>query len=213
MTPQDALSRHKHLLRGGTTEAECWAKADEFTNRVCYDLREQGWRRVKKTTGHNCAGLNCDLIVNDGTREMRDVVANGGLPNQEPAWLDKGVDGPRNLTLVMPLPYDGVVIPGEGEGQTPPPPTPPVDLAPVLAAIEGLRSDIAALRSEIAALRGESAGSAQLIAVAANESFNAAGRASEIKDALKNAALTGRVRGWGAGPIDAELVFPFPEKK
>jgi hypothetical protein len=163
MNHQEALDRHKAVLAPATgdTEGQLWAKAADFTNRVCYDLREQGWRRIVKPGGQNCGGLNCDLICNEATREMRDVVGAAGSIKQAPAWIDKGFDAPRNLALQMPTPYGAPAPqpqPEPGPAPTPTPAPAPVactckaDLERVTSALVALTNTVASQASVLAGL-------------------------------------------------------------
>lgn len=109
-------------------------------------------------------------------------------PDGTPAWGE--VWDPKNLptpaTWVQPSPVTATPgptpTPAPGPTPTPtPPPTPappPVDVTPALAA----------LQAEIAALRAVVAAQAADLGVARAEAFNAAIRASEIKDALARLA-------------------------
>ena len=119
MTITDALERHRHLLEAGDHETtdQMWARAGQFTNNVCYDLRDR-YALIKKSGGRVCGGgHDCDKIVERAVPyRIYDLVASAGSHAAQPVFNQEHVNG-KPSDFYEPLPY---------EAEPPIPPVPPV---------------------------------------------------------------------------------------
>lgn len=108
----DALERHEHILDG------TWASAGEFTQRVCYDLK-QGYALIRKTGGQRCDGpgtnIDCDKVIDRVDLKIYDIVASAGSSNNATTWSYTGHKGNTGM-FVEPEPYEE-----SGGGGTEPP--------------------------------------------------------------------------------------------
>lgn len=126
MTPLNvaaALEKHKYILTGapGETVDQLWARASQFTARVCRDVRDQ-YALIRKAGGRRCECItriddkgtpkdvhefiDCDKIIDRATLQIYDLVASGGAPNATAQFADAGATG-THADMVEPPPYEG----------------------------------------------------------------------------------------------------------
>lgn len=140
-----------------------------------------------------------DVATKCATREFWDCIGGVGANGYENNFRCNGHGSERlpSVQNVYPPPKPSGGGSGSGGGGTPlpapPQPATAADLAPILAHLNALSSQISALAAKLKDVHGSSA-------AAASEALNAASRASEIKTQIENLpaskplpCLTGRV--------------------
>ncbi len=112
MTVPESQKKHEHLLDspGGESADQMWARAGEFTNNVCYDVRER-YALIKKSGGRVCNGKDCDKIIERrNPHKIYDLVRAAGSISAEPIFDYTGHDGDPS-DFADPVPYDDAVEP------------------------------------------------------------------------------------------------------
>lgn len=194
----DALNRHVGVLAcGGVSNTDqLWACAGEFTRRVGCDLSAD-YSMIRKTAGRQCSGWDCDKLVERvAPYRIYDLVGSAGIPSQSAVWNYTAHNGKASdLVSAADMGCGAVPTPNPTPTPTPTPTPQPVNLQPVLDAL-------ATLTAKVDAVAGMVDGMQERLTKAANESFNAASRASEIKSALEiKPCFAGSQSGWAGGRI------------
>jgi hypothetical protein len=121
----EGLEARLGLLRRSGTEQQLLENAAAFTRAAAWELREEGWANVRKTSGSHVQNLDVDKILNRHTLEMVDIVVGAGALGQHVAWQPAGTGVPSQ-----------VVDPANPDGE------PPIDVPtpqPVLEYLEDIR--------------------------------------------------------------------------
>lgn len=97
----ESLEARTHLLARAAGPPPSLELCGEFTRRAAWELRERGWRLIRKTAGQNVRGLDSDKIIHADTLEIVDIIVGAGGPSPRPAWQG-GHSGVPSM-IVMPV--------------------------------------------------------------------------------------------------------------